>query len=70
MEPMMLKVEEAAAAAQVSRATGYTLVATGEWPSVRVASRLRVPVEGLRSWIRANSTGGTTATNDAARLAS
>lgn len=45
---LTLTVTEAAAALGVSRSTAYKLVRTGEIPSLRLGSRIVVPVEALR----------------------
>src|SRR5207249_1018575 len=49
MDKLLLRVEEAAALASVSRTTGYELVASGQWPSVQIGRARRVPrpVTGL-----------------------
>ena len=51
MDKLLLRVEEAAALASVSRTTGYELVASGQWPSVQIGRARRVPLDGLREWI-------------------
>lgn len=43
---------EAAHALGVSRSTVYELIATGVLPSVQIGSCRRVPVDGLRSYVR------------------
>jgi excisionase family DNA binding protein len=49
-ERVLLRPEEAAAAIGVSRAKVYELIASGEIPSKRVGSRLRISVDLLREW--------------------
>jgi excisionase family DNA binding protein len=52
MEPILIRVEEAAAAIGISRATAYDLIAKGEIPSVRLGVRnVRVPIDGLKELI-------------------
>ena len=58
MEKLLLKPEEAAELIGVSRAKLYVLMNVGDVPSVRVGSRLRVPVEALREWIAARVVSG------------
>jgi len=41
-------VEDAALAFGVARSTGYEAVRAGEWPTIRVRGRVRIP----SSWIR------------------
>jgi excisionase family DNA binding protein len=50
-EKLLYKVVEAADAASVSRSTAYELVRSGEWPSIRVGSRIRVVAAGLHEWL-------------------
>ena len=51
MEPMLLRVREAAEVAAVSRSHAYLLIKLGVWPSVRIGTAIRVPVDRLRAWI-------------------
>jgi len=48
---LLLKPEEAGEAIGVSRAQAYVLIANGTLPSIKVGSRVRVPVDELRSFI-------------------
>lgn len=50
-EKLAITVSEAASLVQVGRSTGYALVASGEWPSIRIGGSVRVPVEALRTWM-------------------
>jgi excisionase family DNA binding protein len=56
MEPLLLRVEDAAAMASISRSTAYSLLADGEWPYIVVGHAKRVPVDGLRAWIASRVT--------------
>lgn len=58
MEQMLLTPKEAAQVIQVGRSTMYRLVGAGKVPHVRIGTSIRVPVEGLRAWVKANSEGG------------
>ena len=51
MEKMLVKVAEAADLASISRAKAYELVASGEWPSVRIGKTIRIPIDRLSDWI-------------------
>jgi excisionase family DNA binding protein len=51
-----LRVSEAAEAPGISRSMGYELARRGEWPIVQVGRSKRVPYEGLRQWVNANTT--------------
>ena len=51
LEKLLLTVPEAAAMTSVGRSTGYSLVASGEWPSILVGRVRRVPLGALRAWV-------------------
>lgn len=51
MEKLLLRVEEAAELASISRTKAYELIARGEWSVVRIGRATRVPLVDLRSWI-------------------
>jgi excisionase family DNA binding protein len=48
---LAVTVPAAAALVDVSRSTGYQLVASGEWPAIRIGRSIRVPMEALRTWV-------------------
>lgn len=52
MNEPLLRVEEAAKLLQLGRNKVYELAAAGEIPSLHVGRQLRIPMEGLREWIR------------------
>jgi excisionase family DNA binding protein len=58
MEPLVVTVGEAADLLRISRAKAYRLAATGELPTVRVGATLRVPLEGLKEYVRERQRGG------------
>ena len=51
MEKLLLRPIEAAEAIGVGRSKVYSLLASGELPSIRIGGSVRVPVDALRSWI-------------------
>ncbi len=53
MEPLLLRVEEAAEALGLSRSKVYDLIARGEIPSVRVGTSVRVNSRALDAWLKA-----------------
>ena len=53
MERILLRVEEAAEAAGLSRATMYELVLGGVVPSIKVGRARRIPREALVAWVHA-----------------
>ena len=56
MDKLLLRPAEAAEAIGVGRSKVYELLASGELPSIRVGSSIRVPVDALREWIAAQRT--------------
>jgi len=51
---LLLRPARAFQIADVPRSTGYLLIATGEWPSIRIGpsnKTIRIPVKGLQEWI-------------------
>ena len=51
MDRLLLRPVEVAEAIGVGRSKIYELLASGQLPSIRVGSSLRVSVEALREWI-------------------
>ena len=51
MEKMLLRPVEAAELIGVGRSKLYQLLASGDLPSIRIGSSVRVPVDALRAWI-------------------
>jgi len=51
MEKLLLKPGEAADVLGVGRSKIYSLLATGQLPSVRVGHSVRVPVSALERWV-------------------
>lgn len=51
MDRLLLRPIEAAEAIGVGRSKIYELLASGELPSIRIGSSVRVPVDALRAWI-------------------
>ena len=51
MEPLLLRVYEAAEAIGMGRSKAYELVASGVLPSVRVGRSLRVPAQAVRDFV-------------------
>lgn len=50
-EKLAVTVPQAADLVEVSRSTGYQLVASGEWPAIKIGRAVRVPLQGLRAWL-------------------
>jgi excisionase family DNA binding protein len=55
MEKLLLKVPEAAAIVGLGQSKFYELIRRGEIPAVHIGRATRVPVEGLRSWVEAQT---------------
>lgn len=52
LEPLAVRIAEAATMTGISRSLAYELVRRGEWPVIRLSKRAtRVPVEALREWV-------------------
>lgn len=51
MDRLLLRPIEAAEAIGIGRSKVYELLASGELPSIRIGSSVRVPVDALRDWI-------------------
>jgi excisionase family DNA binding protein len=50
-EALLLRVEQAAQLAAISRTHAYSLLARGEWPSVHLGRSRRIPRAWLERWI-------------------
>jgi excisionase family DNA binding protein len=51
LEPLLVRVEEAARLLSLSRSTIYEMLDSGELPSVRRGSSRRIPTAALREWV-------------------
>jgi excisionase family DNA binding protein len=51
IEPLLVRVEEAARLLSLSRSTIYEMLDRGELPSVRCGAARRIPLAALRVWI-------------------
>ncbi len=58
MERLLITVREAAELTGTGRSKAYMLVASGEWPRVRIGRSVRVPVDALREWVAVNTEMG------------
>jgi excisionase family DNA binding protein len=54
IEPLLLRVDEAAEALAISRTKVYELMASGELESVKLGRARRVPTEALRDFLHKN----------------
>ena len=52
--PLMLSVPEMAAALGISRAGAYELARSEGFPALRIGTRIVIPKEELREWIKRN----------------
>lgn len=50
-EPVLLKINDAAALASVGRSTIYELINAGELPTVRIGRAVRIPTRAIREWV-------------------
>jgi excisionase family DNA binding protein len=51
IEPLLVRVEEAARLLSLSRSTIYEMMNAGDIPSVRCGAARRIPVAALREWV-------------------
>lgn len=51
IEPLLVRVEEAARLLSLSRSTIYEMLDRGELPSVRCGAARRIPLAALRAWV-------------------
>ena len=51
MEQLLLRPNEVADALGISRSRAYELISTGEIPSVRLGTSIRVKADSLRDWV-------------------
>jgi excisionase family DNA binding protein len=51
VEPLLVRVEEAARILSLSRSTIYELLDRGELPSVRCGAARRIPLAALHIWV-------------------
>jgi excisionase family DNA binding protein len=51
IEPLLVRVEEAARLLSLSRSTIYEMLDRGELPSVRCGAARRIPLASLRAWV-------------------
>ena len=56
LEPLLVRVEEAARLLSLGRSTIYELMDKGELPSVRCGAARRIPVAALRRWVEQHTT--------------
>ena len=52
--PLMLSVPEMAAALGISRAGAYELARSEGFPALRIGTRIVIPKDEFREWIRRN----------------
>lgn len=48
---LLLRIPEASKMCAIGKTKGYELVASGVWPSVRIGTAVRIPLEGLLAWL-------------------
>jgi excisionase family DNA binding protein len=53
IQPLLLRVPEAAQLLGISRSKTYEMIAAGELPAIKVRDSLRIPLADLQQWIEA-----------------
>ena len=66
IEPLLVRVEEAARILSLSRSTIYEMMDAGELPSVRRGAARRIPVAALREWVARQAEAATLSSGEAA----
>lgn len=51
-ERLLLRPSRAFQIADVPRSTGYLLIRTGEWKSIRIGKAIRIPASEIQNWIQ------------------
>ena len=51
MDKLLLRPAETADVIGVGQSTVYAMIASGELPSIRIGTSVRVPVDALQAWI-------------------
>ncbi len=51
MDKLLLRVAEAAELTSISRTKAYDLIASGEWPIVKIGRATRIPLAELQAWV-------------------
>jgi excisionase family DNA binding protein len=63
-EKILLRASEAQRLLSLSRSTIYAMIASGELPCVRIGRAVRVPVDGLREWVKRQTEKNESGVND------
>ena len=53
MDKLLLKPTEVAEILRIGRSLVYGMLASGELPSIRVGHCIRIPIESLQRWLKA-----------------
>jgi excisionase family DNA binding protein len=57
IQPLLIRVEEAAHLLSLSRSTVYELLASGDLPSVTIGAARRIPMAALEEWVLQRTEG-------------
>ena len=60
MEKLLLRPAEAADLLALGKSKVYQLLSNGTLPSLRIGKSIRVPLDALRQWARAQAAAGRT----------
>lgn len=58
MEKTTISVQELSAQMGISLPKAYELVKTSGFPTIRIGTRILIPVDGFKAWLRTKSKGG------------
>lgn len=55
IQPLLLRIDEAAHLLSLGRSTIYKMIARGELPVVKCGTARRLPLDALKAWIDAHT---------------
>jgi excisionase family DNA binding protein len=63
-DKLLLRVSEAQRILSLSRSTLYAMIASGKLPCVRIGRAVRVPIDGLKDWVKRHTENDESVVND------
>lgn len=55
IQPLLIRIEEAARLLSLGRSTIYEMIYKGELPSVECGTARRIPLDALKAWVEAKT---------------
>jgi excisionase family DNA binding protein len=53
--PALLTIGEVSKVTSICKSKVYEMVWSGDWPSVRIGTAVRIPADALQAWIEAHT---------------